>query len=331
MDIGQKSHDFMSNQFNIITSNGLKWIDVQNPTREKMDELGKQYPFHELNIEDSLSKIQIPKIDKYNDHVFVILHFPTGTVDDNIPRISQLSIFIGSNYLVTVHQGDLKPLTELVQLCKQDRNKNDRQLIMGKSSGYLLHTIIDALVDDLFHILMKIIGNLDDIEDAVYDEKIAVAKEISLLRREITTIKRVLLPLRRIITSLTIDIQKFSEEDLTLYFDDVKDHINKVVDTLEESKEAIEIYKDADYMLSTEKTNKIISILTMVFTLSIPYTIMSTIYGMNIHLPGSLNNTWEPFGVYSTLIIIIVVSTVLTTSMFYYFRKLGWIGSLHHH
>ena len=317
----------MSNQFDIITNQGLEWINVQNPTREKMNELGKQYPFHELNIEDSLSKIQMPKIDKYDDHVFVILRFPTGIIDDNIPRISQLSIFIGSNYLVTVHQGDLKPLTELLQLCKHDRSESDKQAIMGKSSGYLLHAIIDALVDDLFHVLMKIMGNLDDIEDAVYDEKTAVAKEISLLRREITTIRRVLLPLRRIITSLTIDIQKFSEEDLTLYFDDVIDHINKVVDTLEESKEAIEIYKDADYMLSTEKTNKIISILTMVFTLSIPYTIMSTIYGMNISLPGSLTSNWQPFGAYSTFVIIIICSTVITSFMFYYFRRLGWIGS----
>ena len=318
-----KSHKSHDNQLDSILNDGLLWVDVRNPTREKMTNLAKRYSFHELNIEDCLSKIQIPKIDKYEDHVFVILHFPTGINDSSIPRISQLSIFIGLDYLITVHQGDLKPLVEMFDICKDEQNKEYRQIMMGGSSGYLLHTIIDALVDDLFHILMKIIGNLDDIEDAVYDEKTEIAKEISMFRREITTMRRVLIPLKRIIISLTRDIQKFSEEDLAPYFDDIKDHIDKVLDTLEESKETIEIYKDTDFMLSTEKTNKIIAILTVVFTLSIPITIVSTIYGMNISLPGSDVNY---FGSYTMLVLLLTISVGLTAAMFLYFRRLGWIG-----
>lgn len=317
------SHESHDNQLDSILNDGLVWVDVRNPTREKMSNLGKRYSFHELNIEDCLSKIQIPKIDKYDDHVFVILHFPTGSNDSSIPRISQLSIFIGLDYLITVHQGELKPLVEMFDICRDEQNKEYRQIMMGRSSGYLLHTIIDALVDDLFHILMKVIGNLDDIEDAVYDEKTAIAKEISMFRREITTMRRVLIPLKRIIISLTRDIQKFAEEDLAPYFDDIKDHIDKVLDTLEESKETIEIYKDTDFMLSTEKTNKIIAILTVVFTLSIPITIVSTIYGMNISLPGS---DVSYFGAYTMLIILLAISVGLTATMFLYFRRLGWIG-----
>ena len=319
----QKSHIY---QFNSIVNDNLLWVDIRNPTRQLMNNLGSQYSFHELNIEDCLSKTQIPKIDKYDDHVFVILHFPSGTTDDKIPRVTQLSIFIGTNYLITVHQGDLKPLVEMFDLCKKEENQEYRQIMMGKSSGYLLHTIIDALVDDLFHILMKVIGNLDDIEDAVYDEKIGIAKEISHLRREITTIRRVLIPLKRIIISLTRDIQKFSEEDLTPYFDDIKDHIDKVLDTLEESKETIEIYKDTDFMLSTEKTNKIIAMLTVVFTLSIPITVVSTIYGMNISLPGSDMIQFQFFGEYTTLILLILISTMITLVMFLSFHRLGWLG-----
>ena len=97
-------------------------------------------------------------------------------------------MFAGHDYLVTIQQGDLKPLSEAFQLCKVDQNY--RELFMGNSSGYLLHRIIDMLGDDLIHMLMKIEGNLDDIEDAVFDEKTAVAREISVLRREITTLRR---------------------------------------------------------------------------------------------------------------------------------------------
>ena len=256
-----------------ITNKSLTWVDIQKPTREKMSILEQLYPFHELNIEDCLSKIQIPKVDRYEDHIFVILHFPTIDKEKSIPRTTQLAIFAGFDYLVTVQQGELKPLTEMFQICKV--NERQRDSFMGTSSGYLLHSIIDLLVDDLLHILMKLEGNLDDIEDVVFDEKVAVAKEISLLRREITTLRRVVVPLKRIILDLSKDIQKFSEEDLTLYFDDVKDHIDKVIEVLEESKETIEIFKDTDFMLSTEKSNKILAVLTILFTLSIPATVVA--------------------------------------------------------
>ena len=85
---------------------------------------------------------------------------------------------------------------------------------MGSSPGYLLHSVLDSLVDDLLHILMKIIGNLDDIEDAVFDDKVAVAKEITILRREITILRRVVLPLKRIMSEIiSRDVKKFSNAD----------------------------------------------------------------------------------------------------------------------
>jgi magnesium transporter len=79
-----------------------------------MKKLAERFPFHELNLEDCLSKIQIPKIDRYEDHVFVILNFPT-LEKERIPRSSQLAVFIGMGYLVTIHQGELRPIVEIFQ------------------------------------------------------------------------------------------------------------------------------------------------------------------------------------------------------------------------
>jgi magnesium transporter len=170
-----------------IQNENLEWIHVEKPTREKMDIIAKRFPIHELNMEDCLSKNNLPKIDRYDDHIFIILHFPTIHKDKTSPSFSQLSIFVGKNFLITIHQGDLRPLSELFQSCKVDDSKN-KQEVMGRTSGYLLHSIVDVLVDDLLHISMKVIGNLDDVEDDVFDEKIANAKEVSTLRREITTL-----------------------------------------------------------------------------------------------------------------------------------------------
>jgi magnesium transporter len=310
----------------VVRNNGLTWIDIQNPTRDMIAKLGEKYSFHELNVEDCLSKIQIPKVDKYKDHIFIILHFPTTDkkTKKTTLRFSQLSIFAGANFLVTVHQGDLKPLEEMFSLCKL--NDKLRETYMGKSSGYLLHSIIDVLVDDLLHMLMKVVGNLEDIEDAVFDDKVAVVKEISLLRREITTLRRVVFPLKRIVLEVTKDIQKFSDEDLTQYFNDVGDHIDKVLEVLEGSRETIEIYKDTDFMLSTEKTNEILAVLTILFTLSIPVTIIGTFYGMNMNLPGGIQTgSWTFFGTYTTMIIVVLITIACTLIMLLYFRRVGRI------
>ena len=308
-----------------ITYKNLVWVNITQPTRNNIIALAQKYPFHELNLDDCLSKIQIPKIDKYPDHMFIILQFPNSIKsEENAPRLSQLSIFIGLNYLVTVHRGDLKPLVEKFQLC--NRYEKQRAIFMNESSGHLLYNIIDTLVDDLFNILLKVIQDLHDIEDDVFNPKLAIAKEISYIRREITALRRIVIPLRRIIIYMINDVQKFSEQDLTLYFDDVKDHIDKVLEVLEESKETIEIYKDTDYMLSTEKTNKILGVLTILFTLSIPSTIIGTLYGMNINLPGGVEtDSLHLFGDYTTFIFLLIISLVSALLMAWYFHLLGWI------
>jgi magnesium transporter len=179
--------------------------------------------------------------------------------------------------------------------------------------------------------LVRIIGKLDDIEDEVFDDKVANARDLSILRREITTLRRIVLPLKRIMIEITSrDVKRFSEgveeEDLIDYFDDINDHISKVLEALDESKETIEIYKDTDNMLNSEKTNKILSFLTILFTLSIPITVAGTFYGMNIVIPGSVN-PGEKIADYIPLTIISLISAVAAGIMIYYFRKLGWINS----
>ncbi len=202
-----------------IRNNGFTWIDIVEPNRSEMKKLSEIFPFHELNLEDCLSKIQIPKIDRYEDHAFVILNFPT-LEKERIPRSRQLAAFIGSGYLVTVHEGELKPISEIFQQCLQ--SDKAKQELMGRSAGYLFHSIIDALTDDLLNLVRKIVGNIEDIEDVVFDEQANVAGEISYIRRQITVLRRIAIPLKRTVNEIaTKDIRRFSEEDLTLYFDDV--------------------------------------------------------------------------------------------------------------
>ena len=132
--------------------------------------------------------------------------------------------------------------------------------------------------------------------------------------------------MKRTVLDFSKDIQKFSEEDLTLYFDNVKDHVDKVIEVLDESKETIEIFKDTDFMLSTEKSNKILAVLTILFTLSIPVTVVAAIYGMNVNLPGGIETGSPTFlGQYTSFVLLVVVAVVPAIIMIWYFKRQRWI------
>ena len=313
-----------------MKAENFEWIDVQNPDRSDIEELAEKYNFNTLNIEDCMTRFELPKLDSYNDHFFVILHFPPLAQKIGISKNSQLSIFVGKNFIVTVHQGDLKPLVQLVDICKTNSVQQNKNKLLGKSSGLLLHEIIDVLVDDLLHTSRKIIANLDELEDRVFDETKPVARSIALLRREINRLRRIVNPLKKFVLEIAKNVKRFSEgedDQLTLYFDDVIDHIDKVIETLEESRETMEIYKDTDFVLSTEKTNKVLGMLTIIFTLAIPSTVIGTFYGMNIDLPGGLGESLTFLGPYTMFILIILASALPAIMMFTYFKKLGWISN----
>jgi magnesium transporter len=320
----------IESKIDIIQGEKFVWVDLQNPDRTDVEKLAEKYNFNSLNIEDCVTKFELPKLDSYDDHFFVILHFPPLSQKIGISKNSQLSIFVGKDFLVTVHQGDLKPLVELAEICKTNLDQQKKEKLLGKSPGFLLHEIIDVLVDDLLHTSRKIIANLDEIEDRVFDETKPVARSIALLRREINRLRRIVNPLKKFVLEIAKNIKRFSErgdEELILYFDDVIDHIDKVIETLEESRETMEIYKDTDFVLSTEKTNKVLAVLTIIFTLAIPSTVIGTFYGMNVNLPGGLDNHVTILGPFTTFIIVIIASAIPAILMFAYFKKLGWISS----
>ena len=325
----KKLEEVIESKIETIESKNFVWVDLQNPDRNDVEELAKKYNFNTLNIEDCMTKFELPKLDSYDDHFFVILHFPPLSKKIGVSRNSQLSIFIGKDFLVTVHQGDLKPLIELVDICKNNSELQRKNRLLGKSSGLLLYEIIDVLVDDLLHTSRKIIANLDEIEDRVFDETKPVARNISLLRREINKLRRIANPLKKFVLEIAKQVKRFSEEDeqLGFYYDDVIDHIEKVIETLEESRETMEIYKDTDFVLSTEKTNKVLGMLTIIFTLAIPSTVIGTFYGMNVNLPGGIGDQIMFLGPFTTFIVIIIASAIPAILMFVYFKKLGWISN----
>lgn len=154
----------------LLTWGDLTWVNIEHPTEKETEFLAQNYPFHPLDLDDCLSRRQRPKIDEYKDYLFFVFHFPVFDKEAGIARPSQASVFIGENYLITLHQGELKPLVKLFRECQID--EQSRQEYFSYGSGFLLYRIIDRLVDYCFPILDKILGLVDEVEDSVFDENV---------------------------------------------------------------------------------------------------------------------------------------------------------------
>jgi magnesium transporter len=308
-------------KFRSITYGGVTWVDVIDPTPTETAILERDYRFHPLNLEECLSKRQLDKVETFEDYLFIILHFPVRDAQ-GIIHSDQLSMFVGKNFLVTLHPSSLKVTPELFRICEED--VKHRKTLM-KSSAYLTYRIIDKLVDSMFSILDNVQNELDDIEPLVFDKKKSSAIAITHVRRRIAVLRKIVFFLKLYIIGINLEVQKFSEEDISPYFKRIEQKVGRTVGVLEEMKETVEIYKDTDFIISSDRTSNILNILTILFTLTIPATLVSSIYGMNIPLPGGLvTGPLGWFGPYTSLIVLFLAMIVPAIIMLLYFRRVGW-------
>ena len=295
-----------------VTWGELTWINIEAPTKQETEYLAKNFPFHPLDLDDCLSRIQRPKIDEYKDYLFLVFHFPVFSKEARVTTRSQVSVFIGENYLVTLHEGELKPLVKLFKECQIEEELRQKNLSQG--SGYLLYRVIDRLVDYCIPILNKIGGNIEDVEDNIFSGVMrGTVREISMLRRDVISFRRIIWPMRAVIGSLEPKIRRFTRMDMAVYFGDMVDHVDKIWDALDECKEIIEGLNDTYDSLATNRTNEVMRTLTIIATILLPITVVASVYGMNIPLPFQNSG-------YSFLIVLLIM-LIIIGGMLYFFRR----------
>ena len=301
-----------------ITWGDLTWVNIVPPTQREIDYLAQNYPFHPLDLDDCLSRKQIPKVDSYAEYLFAIFHMPVYDKETRVASKRQWSAFVGEKYLITLHTGEMKTMMALFRDCQA--NEETRQEYFSQGSGYLLYRILDRSIDAYFPILDKILDLIDDLEDSVFDENIESAKELSILRRDIITQRRVMFPTRTQLTAMEKRLSRFTKVDLTVYYGDLMDHVNKICETLDECKEIVEVFKDTDFVLSADRINRIVRILNILATILLPFLAISSIYGMNVFLPGGLGQ-----GSFKSFIVLMVIMSVIAVGMLLFFRRRRWI------
>jgi magnesium transporter len=298
------------------SANGLTWLHVDRPTSEEAAILAERFGFHELDIEDVLSKRQRPKIDEYPEYLFVVLHFPF--YDKAVQRLNaaELDIFLGPDFLITLPNVELHPVTYLFARCEEDEEL--RADLFAKGSGYLLYHVLDDLFDYCFPILDKIAHKLDAIEDEMFEGRSdEVVRDISNAKQEIIAYRKIVKPERATLRVLERYTQRFLPEDLEVYLDDIVDAAERIDDLLDNYKEVVEGLESTNESVISHRQQYRLQILTAFTVLFLPLTLIASVFGMNVLFPGE--GTREAFWV------ILGVLLAVLTGMLGFFRWKRWL------
>jgi magnesium transporter len=301
-----------------VAAGGLTWIHLETPDPETVNELRERFGWHPLDVEDVLSKRQRPKVDDYVDdgYLFGVLHFPA--YDKAIQRLNagEVDFFLGPDYLVTIPNVELLPVTRLFRRCEED--EVFRESLFTKGSGRLLYEVLDDLYDFCFPILDKIAHKLDTIEDDIDDLRSEeIVSDISKAKQEIISYRKIVKPQRPALRLLERHIERFLPENLELYFDDLVDASERIWDQLDNFKEVVEALEDTNESVISHRQNDVLRILTVFSVVLLPLTLISGIFGMNVLFPGV--GTHEAFWVIVGLMFAVIVSMVL------FFRYKRWL------
>ncbi|HSS74168.1 MAG TPA: magnesium transporter CorA family protein, partial [Gaiellaceae bacterium] len=222
-----------------LAAGDLTWVHLTSPDAVEASELAERFGWHALDLEDVLSKRQRPKIDEYPEYLFLVLHFPA--YDKAIQRLNaaELDVFLGPDFLITLPNVELLPVTRLFRRCEDDEDL--RQTLFSKGSGYLLYHVLDDLFDYCFPILDKIGHKLDSIEDDMFEGAAEdVVRDISNVKQEIISYRKIIKPERSTLRVLEGRTQRFLPQALEVYFDDIVDAAERIWDLLDNYKEVVE-------------------------------------------------------------------------------------------
>jgi magnesium transporter len=289
-----------------LSASGLTWVNAVAPDVETATELAERFGWHPLDVEDIVSTRQRPKVDDYDEdgYLFVVLHFPA--YDKTVARLdaAELDIFLGPDYLVTIPNRELLPVTRLFGRCENDESL--KQQLFAKGSGRLLYEVLDDLFDYCFPILDKIGHKLRSVEEDMSERRAEeIVHDILNVKLEIISYRKVIKPERPTLRMLERRVAKFLPEELELYFDDIVDAAERIWDQLDNYKEVVEALEATNESVISHRQNDVLRILTIFSVILLPLTLISGIFGMNVKFPGfgSPEAFWTIVGVMLATII----------------------------
>lgn len=288
------------------------WVDVSHPTHEDFETLQREFGFHHLAIEDCQHGHQRPKVDEYQGYYFIVL-YEAEIVEEKRLELRELMIFLGRNYLVTVHNQSIRATATAERLWRGWADLAER------GTGLLAYLMIDSIVDDYMPLIDGMSDSLDDIEEQIFSEQHQASfEEIFRIKKQLLFLRRAVVPLRDVFNTLMRREQAIFSRETMIYFQDVYDHLIRVADSIDTLREIVGSTIDAYLSISGNRMNFVMKRLTSISAILMSITLIAGIYGMNFKFMPELGMRYGYVGA-----LVSMLGTGL--ALYIYFRRIKWL------
>lgn len=297
------------------TNNRKCWINIDGVHNiEIMEKVQNHFNIHPLTMEDVIHTAQRPKLEEYDDYLFIVLKM--FFYDDTFKELKseQVSMILSENYLITFLEdpGDVfDPV--------RDRIRKSGTKIRKNEIDFLAYSLIDSIVDSYFHILEKVGEEIEELEDRlVIDTQKNDIQLVHRMRRNMILLRKSVWPLREVVSTMQRNEHKLIKLSTGIYLRDVYDHLIQIMDTIESYRDMIVGMLDVYLSSTSNKLNEVMRVLTVISTLFIPLTFLAGVYGMNFHHFPELEYDWMYPGGFWIMTLLVVAGMVL------FFKRKRW-------
>ncbi len=291
------------------------WIDIKGVHDvDLISKVGEHFEIHPLVLEDILNTSQRPKIEVFDNYIFIVLKMLSYNEENNIVDSEQVSFIIGRSYVISLQEKEddiFEPL--------RGRLRKGKGRIRTMGTDYLAYAILDVITDNYFLMLEKLGEQMEEFEERLLkgpDKE--TLKQLYVLKRENLLLRKSVWPLREVITQLERSESTLIKKKTAPFLRDLYDHIIQIIDTLETHRDMtaglIELYLSS----SSNRMNEVMKVLTIIATIFIPLTFIAGVYGMNFENMPELEWPWAYFA-------LLIVMLVIVAGMLLYFRKKKWL------
>jgi magnesium transporter len=296
-----------------INIDGIHQIDI-------IEKIGKHFNLHPLVLEDVVNTGQRPKMEDFDNYLFLVLKMLYRQGEEKEAKSEQVSLIVGPQFVISFQEkeGDVfNPIRE--------RIRSGKGRIRRMGSDYLAYALIDAIVDNYFIVLEKLGEEIEELEkELVSDPKPQTLYEINRLKGEMLFLRKSIWPLRELINGLQRGEAALVKESTVIYLRDVYDHTIQVIDTIETFRDLVSGMFDTYLSSVSNKMNEVMKVLTIIATIFIPLTFVAGIYGMNFNPEVSILNmpelNWR-YGYLTSIGVMVLVALV----MVFYFKRKNWL------
>lgn len=301
-----------------IQNDSVTWIHVQGrPTEAALRELGEIFNLHSLALEDVLNSGQRPKIEPFDDQIFVVMSLPIMVND--LVETEQVSFFLSSTFLISFYERDFVPFEPIIK-----RLRDNHSRLRSRKIDFLLYTLLDVVIDQGFPVLENFGQQLEDLEEQILTSANRnTLEKIHIVKRELILMRRMLWPQREVINQLLRGDLELVHDDTRIYLRDCYDHTIQVMDLMETYRDMTASMLDIYLSSVSNRMNEIMRVLTVVSTIFMPLTFIAGVYGMNFDRSSPLN--MPELGWHYGYLLVWAGMIAIAVSMVAFFRRRGWL------